>query len=94
MLLGDVEFRRKTKSGLLRHPSYKGLREDLMELPQTPRRSSASKRGSNGRPNKEKVKTGQQGTNEPWKRPDLSSQNPSQPAPHPRPREPKDNETA
>jgi bifunctional non-homologous end joining protein LigD len=49
VLLGDVEFRRKTKSGLLRHPSYKGLREDLMELPQTPRRSFPSKRGSNGR---------------------------------------------
>jgi bifunctional non-homologous end joining protein LigD len=31
VLLGDVEFRRKTKSGLLRHPSYKGLREDLMD---------------------------------------------------------------
>jgi bifunctional non-homologous end joining protein LigD len=28
-LLADVEYRRKTKSGLLRHPSYKGLREDL-----------------------------------------------------------------
>jgi hypothetical protein len=44
--------------------------------------------------NKENVKTGQQGTNEPWKRPDSSSQNPSQPAPHPQPREPKDNNTA
>src|SRR3954469_19858186 len=31
VLLGDVEYRRKTKSGLLRHPSYKGLRRDLME---------------------------------------------------------------
>ena len=30
-LLADVEYRRKTKKrGLLRHPSYKGLREDLM----------------------------------------------------------------
>jgi hypothetical protein len=44
--------------------------------------------------NKENVKTGQQGTNEPWNRPDSSSQNPSQPAPRPRPREQKDNETA
>jgi ATP dependent DNA ligase C terminal region len=44
--------------------------------------------------NKENVKTGQQGTNELWKRPGSSSQSPSQPAPHPRPREPKDNETA
>lgn len=31
-LLADVEFRRMTgKNNLLRHPSYKGLREDLME---------------------------------------------------------------
>jgi len=29
VLLGDVEYRRKTAAGLLRHPSYKGLREDL-----------------------------------------------------------------
>jgi bifunctional non-homologous end joining protein LigD len=29
VLLGDVEYRRKTVAGLLRHPSYKGLREDL-----------------------------------------------------------------
>jgi bifunctional non-homologous end joining protein LigD len=29
VLLGDVEYRRKTTAGLLRHPSYKGLREDL-----------------------------------------------------------------
>jgi bifunctional non-homologous end joining protein LigD len=28
-LLGDVEYRRLTTGGLLRHPSYKGLREDL-----------------------------------------------------------------
>jgi bifunctional non-homologous end joining protein LigD len=28
-LRAEVEYRRKTKSGLLRHPSYKGLREDL-----------------------------------------------------------------
>jgi bifunctional non-homologous end joining protein LigD len=28
-LRADVEYRRKTSSGLLRHPSYKGLREDL-----------------------------------------------------------------
>jgi ATP-dependent DNA ligase len=31
VLLADLEYRRKTKSDLLRHPSYKGLREDLME---------------------------------------------------------------
>jgi bifunctional non-homologous end joining protein LigD len=29
ILLGDVEYRAKTPGGLLRHPSYKGLREDL-----------------------------------------------------------------
>jgi bifunctional non-homologous end joining protein LigD len=29
VLLGDVEYRAKTPGGLLRHPSYKGLREDL-----------------------------------------------------------------
>jgi bifunctional non-homologous end joining protein LigD len=28
-LLAEVEYRRKTASGLLRHPSYKGMREDL-----------------------------------------------------------------
>jgi bifunctional non-homologous end joining protein LigD len=28
-LFGDVEYRRRTSGGLLRHPSYKGLREDL-----------------------------------------------------------------
>jgi bifunctional non-homologous end joining protein LigD len=33
VLLADVEYRRKTRRGLLRHPSYKGLREDLMERP-------------------------------------------------------------
>jgi ATP-dependent DNA ligase len=27
VLLGDVKYRRKTAGGLLRHPSYKGLRE-------------------------------------------------------------------
>jgi hypothetical protein len=28
-LLADVEFRARTPHGLLRHPSYKGLREDF-----------------------------------------------------------------
>ena len=32
VLLADVEYRRKTTNGLLRHPSYKGLREDLMKF--------------------------------------------------------------
>jgi bifunctional non-homologous end joining protein LigD len=29
LLRADVEYRRKTSAGLLRHPSYKGLREEL-----------------------------------------------------------------
>jgi hypothetical protein len=29
-LLVDAEFRGKTADGLLRHPSFKGVREDLM----------------------------------------------------------------
>jgi len=29
VLLGDVEYRSKTPGGLLRHPSYKGLRQDF-----------------------------------------------------------------
>jgi bifunctional non-homologous end joining protein LigD len=33
VLLADVEYRRKTRRGLLRHPSYKELRQDLMEKP-------------------------------------------------------------
>jgi hypothetical protein len=43
----DVEFRGKTGDGLLRHPSYHGVREDLMEPP-APRVSRAS--GRRGRP--------------------------------------------
>jgi len=35
-VLVDVEYRAKTKaSGLLRHPSFKGVRRDLMEPPKT-----------------------------------------------------------
>jgi hypothetical protein len=33
-ILVDVEYRRKTRRGLLRHPSYKVVREDLMQAPQ------------------------------------------------------------
>jgi bifunctional non-homologous end joining protein LigD len=44
-VLVDVEFRGKTGDGLLRHPSYEGVREDLME---TPRPSLG--RGSGRRP--------------------------------------------
>ena len=47
-----------------------------------------------GATNKENEKTGQQGTNEPWKRPGQSSQNPSQKPPQPRPRRDEDNETS
>lgn len=47
-----------------------------------------------GETNKDNVKTGQQGTNEPWKRPGQSSQNPAQNPPPPRPRRDKDNETS
>lgn len=44
--------------------------------------------------NEDNVRTGQQGTNEPWKRPGQSSQNPDQKAPDPRPRRDEDNKTA
>jgi bifunctional non-homologous end joining protein LigD len=42
-VLVDVEFRGKTGDGLLRHPSYQGIREDLMEAAtsDTHRRSGA-----------------------------------------------------
>src|SRR5215208_6088899 len=46
-VLVDVEFRGKTGDGLLRHPSYQGVREDLMEAP-VPSVSRAS--GRRGRP--------------------------------------------
>ena len=44
-VLVDVEFRGKTGDGLLRHPSYQGMREDLMEEPAA-RLSRASGRRS------------------------------------------------
>jgi bifunctional non-homologous end joining protein LigD len=38
-ILVDVEYRAKTKaSGLLRHPSFKGVRRDLMEPPKRMKR--------------------------------------------------------
>jgi hypothetical protein len=40
------------------------------------------------------VDTGKQGTNEPWKHPGQSSQQPGQKAPNPRPRTNEDNKTA
>jgi bifunctional non-homologous end joining protein LigD len=42
-VLVDVEFRGRTGDGLLRHPSYQGVREDLMDAP-APRVSRASGR--------------------------------------------------
>jgi bifunctional non-homologous end joining protein LigD len=47
-VLVDVEFRGRTGEGLLRHPLYQGVREDLMEPP-APRVSRASgRRGRSG----------------------------------------------
>jgi bifunctional non-homologous end joining protein LigD len=45
-VLVDVAFRGKTGDGLLRHPSYQGVREDLMEGGEQPRRKRASGRDS------------------------------------------------
>jgi hypothetical protein len=44
----DAEFRGRTGDGLLRHPSFKGVREDLMDAPPTRRARRAS--GRRGRP--------------------------------------------
>jgi bifunctional non-homologous end joining protein LigD len=46
-VLVDVEYRGRTGDGLLRHPSFEGVREDLMDEP-APRRKRAS--GPRGRP--------------------------------------------
>jgi len=40
------------------------------------------------------VKSGQQGTKEPWKKPEKSDHHSTKDSPHPRPRRPKDNETS
>jgi hypothetical protein len=40
------------------------------------------------------VKSGQQGTKEPWKRPEKSDHHPTKDNPNPRPRRPEDNETS
>ena len=42
----------------------------------------------------ENVKTGQQETSEPWKKPDKSGHHPTKDSPNPRPRRPEDNKTA
>ena len=47
-----------------------------------------------GKTNEENVKTGQQETNEPWKKPDQSDHHPDKDSPNPRPRRPEDNKTA
>jgi hypothetical protein len=44
--------------------------------------------------NEENVKTGQQGTNEPWKKPDTSDHHPAKEGPEPRPRRNEDNKTS
>ena len=40
------------------------------------------------------VTSGQQGTKEPWKKPEKSDHHSTKDSPHPRPRRPKDNETS
>jgi hypothetical protein len=49
---------------------------------------------SNAKQAEENIKTGQQGTHEPWKRSGQSSQDPAQKPPEPRPRRDTDNSTA
>jgi bifunctional non-homologous end joining protein LigD len=43
-VLIDAEFRGKTGDGLLRHPSYQGVREDLMEPAPRPARRPSGRR--------------------------------------------------
>jgi hypothetical protein len=50
--------------------------------------------GRTSEQSEQNIKTGQQGTHEPWKRPDQSSQDPSQKPPNARPRRDRDNSTA
>jgi len=47
-----------------------------------------------GKTNEENVKTGQQETNEPWKKPEQSDHHPDKDSPNPRPRRPEDNKTS
>ena len=42
----------------------------------------------------ENLKTGQQETDKPWKKPDKSDHHPTKDSPNPRPRRPQDNKTA
>ena len=47
-----------------------------------------------GKVNDENVRTGQQETNEPWKKPDHSDHHPDKDSPSPRPRRAEDNKTS
>ena len=47
-----------------------------------------------GKVNEENVKTGQQETNEPWKKPDQSDHHPDKDSPNARPRRSEDNKTS
>jgi hypothetical protein len=47
-----------------------------------------------GKVNDENVRTGQQETNEPWKKPDHSDHHPDKTTPSPRPRRAEDNKTS
>jgi hypothetical protein len=47
-----------------------------------------------GKVNDENVRTGQQETNEPWKKPDKSDHHPDKESPNPRSRRPEDNNTS
>jgi bifunctional non-homologous end joining protein LigD len=44
-VLVDVEFRGRTGDGLLRHPSYQGVREDLMDAPVSRLSRASDRRG-------------------------------------------------
>jgi hypothetical protein len=48
-VLIDAEFRGKTGDGLLRHPSYAGVREDLMQAASASA-STPARRASRARP--------------------------------------------
>ena len=54
----------------------------------------SERRPNMGKTNEENVKTGQQETNEPWKKPDQSDHHLDKDSPTPRPRRPEDNKTA
>ena len=50
-VLVDAEYRGKTGEGLLRHPSYQGVREDLMDVAlRAPRRASGRRASARSAP--------------------------------------------